>query len=54
MMIAINSENPSLPLNDLVAEVFLEVAIDLSDISLLTALSHEYIPSELRISISTF
>ena len=54
MVITINSENLSFPLNDLVFEILFEVAIDLSGVSLLTALLHEYIPSEFRVSISTF
>jgi len=54
MVITINSENPSFPLNDLVFKVLFEVAINLSNVSLLTALSHEYLPSEFCISISTF
>ena len=54
IVITINTEYLSFPLNDLVFEVFVEVAINLSNVSLLTALSHEYLPSEFCIGISTF
>ena len=54
MVITINSENLTFPLNDLVFEILFKVAINLSGVSLLTAFLHEYIPSEFRVSISTF
>ena len=54
IVITINSENLSFPLNDLVFEILFEGAINLPDISLHTAFLHEYIPSEFCVSVSTF
>ena len=54
MVIAIDSENSPFPFNDLVPEVFVEVAINLTNVGLLTALPMEHFPCELCISIAAF